>query len=84
MCSSRTCDSELLCANADLLFICREQNSLTICAPHLKPLTLSLYHLRTWEGEGEIERESHGLKVRVELLLQIKCTICNVVLSNAL
>lgn len=65
MCSSRTCDSEFLGANADLLFICGEQNSLTICAPHLKPLTLSLYHLRTWEGEErERERkESHGLKV---------------------
>lgn len=53
-----TCDSQFLGADGDLLFISREQNSLSICTPHLKPLTLNLHHF--WactSGREKRERE---------------------------
>lgn len=65
-----TCDSEFLSANADLLFICGEQNSLSICTPHLKPLTLSLHHLRTWGRERERHKMYHLVDVFIQSSLQ--------------
>lgn len=61
LCVPPTCDSKFLGADADLLFICGEQNSLSICTPHLKPLTLSLYHFWTWESGRK--REGHRVKI---------------------
>lgn len=62
---SPTCDSELLRADADLLLVCSKQNSFPVRAADLKPLTLGLHHLWTWEkGRGrERERDEEKLDV---------------------
>ena len=72
---SPTCDSELLCADADLLLVCGKQNSFPICAADFKPLALGLHHLWTWEREREKETDGKKQDGQLKLLIISYLTI---------
>lgn len=66
---AHTCDTKFLGADADLLFVCREQNRLSIRTSHLEPLTLSLDHFWTWGRDGQGQRRPVNSRVEINHLV---------------